>query len=52
MKITVLFDGKCGICSKEISFYKRMSPAGQFIWQDVNSIDSKEKYNIELKVME
>ena len=48
MKITVLFDGKCGTCSKEISLYKRLSPSGQFIWQDVNSINSKEKYNIEL----
>ena len=48
MKITVLFDGKCCICSKEISLYKRLSPLGQFIWQDVNSINSKEKYNIEL----
>jgi predicted DCC family thiol-disulfide oxidoreductase YuxK len=48
MKITVLFDGKCGVCSKEISFYKRVAPKGQFIWQDVNSIDTKEKYNIEL----
>jgi len=48
MKITVLFDGKCSVCSKEISFYKRLSPTGQFIWQDVNSIDSMEKYNIEL----
>ena len=23
MKIIVLFDGKCGICSKEIAFYKQ-----------------------------
>ena len=48
MKLTVLFDGKCGICSKEIAFYKRISRSSQFIWQDVNSIDLKKKYNIEL----
>ena len=48
MKLTVLFDGNCGICSKEIAFYKRISQSGQFVWQDINSIDLKKKYNIEL----
>ncbi len=48
MKIIVLFDGKCGICSKEIAFYKKIAPLDQFIWEDVNAIDLKEKYNIEL----
>jgi len=48
MKIIVLFDGKCGICSKEIAFYKKIAPSDQFIWEDVNAINSKEKYNIEL----
>lgn len=34
--ITVFYDGKCGICSKEIDYYRKLSPDGIFMWQDVN----------------
>ena len=33
--ITVFFDGKCGLCSKEISYYRRIAPDKIFIWQDI-----------------
>jgi len=33
--ITVFFDGKCGLCSKEINYYRKISPDGIFIWQDI-----------------
>jgi predicted DCC family thiol-disulfide oxidoreductase YuxK len=33
--ITVFYDGKCGLCSKEINLYKKIAPAGIFIWQDI-----------------
>ena len=33
--ITVFFDGKCGLCSKEISHYRKIAPDGIFIWQDI-----------------
>jgi len=34
--ITVYFDGKCGLCSKEIAHYRAIAPSGIFRWQDVN----------------
>lgn len=33
--ITVFFDGKCGLCSKEIQHYQRIAPMGVFDWQDI-----------------
>lgn len=33
--ITVYFDGKCGLCSKEIRYYQRIAPAGVFTWHDI-----------------
>jgi len=33
--ITVLYDGKCGLCSKEIAYYQKIAPAGIFDWQDI-----------------
>ena len=33
--ITVYFDGKCGLCSKEIRYYQRIAPANIFAWQDI-----------------
>lgn len=35
MMITVFYDGKCGLCSKEIAYYRRIAPAGIFNWQDI-----------------
>lgn len=33
--ITVYYDGKCGLCSKEIAYYKRIAPPDTFLWLDV-----------------
>ena len=33
--IEVFFDGKCGLCSKEISYYQRIAPTGIFSWMDI-----------------
>lgn len=33
--ITVFYDGKCGLCSREINHYKKIAPQGIFNWQDV-----------------
>ncbi|ESQ82300.1 hypothetical protein AEAC466_18305 [Asticcacaulis sp. AC466] len=37
--ITVLFDGKCGLCRREIGFYRTMAPADRFQWIDVMADD-------------
>jgi predicted DCC family thiol-disulfide oxidoreductase YuxK len=33
--ITVFYDGKCGLCSKEISHYRKIAPSNTFNWQDI-----------------
>ena len=33
--IEVFFDGKCGLCSKEIAYYQRIAPSGIFVWLDI-----------------
>ena len=33
--ITVFYDGKCELCSKEISHYQKIAPDGVFNWQDI-----------------
>ena len=36
MKIKeVLFDGKCGLCNKEIRYYQSIAPIGKFKWVDI-----------------
>jgi len=37
--ITVFFDGKCGLCRREIAFYQKIAPEGRFSWVDVMSGD-------------
>ena len=34
--IKVFYDGKCGLCSKEINYYRRVAPSGIFDWQDIH----------------
>tara|TARA_B100000579_G_scaffold429830_1_gene442234 strand:+ start:2946 stop:3314 length:369 start_codon:yes stop_codon:yes gene_type:complete len=34
--ITVFYDGKCNLCSKEINYYKKIAPKNLFQWQDIN----------------
>lgn len=33
--ITVFYDGKCGLCAKEIGYYRRVAPNGIFDFQDI-----------------
>ena len=33
--VTVYYDGKCGLCRKEISYYRKIADDGQFIWSDI-----------------
>ena len=33
--IQVFYDGKCGLCSKEINYYKKISPQNIFKWNDI-----------------
>lgn len=33
--ITVFYDGKCGICAKEIRYYSVIAPSRTFNWQDI-----------------
>lgn len=39
--ITVFYDGKCGLCRREIEHYKRIAPKGVFNWQDITLDASK-----------
>lgn len=33
--ISVFYDGKCGMCRREIDHYKRIAPKGVFKWVDI-----------------
>lgn len=33
--IKVYFDGKCGLCSREITYYRKIAPDGRFFWVDI-----------------
>lgn len=33
--LTVYFDGKCGLCSREITYYKGIAPEGAIDWRDI-----------------
>jgi predicted DCC family thiol-disulfide oxidoreductase YuxK len=47
--ITVFYDGKCGLCSKEINHYRKIAPDGIFDWQDITiSDDGLKKKGISL----
>ena len=35
LMIEVFFDGKCGLCSKEIAYYQKIAPSGIFAWMDI-----------------
>ena len=38
--IKVFYDGKCNLCSKEISYYRRIAPSDIFDWQDITLLNS------------
>ena len=47
MMITVFYDDKCGLCSKEIRHYQKVAPANIFDWQGISGgADRLEKANI------
>lgn len=47
--ITVFYDGKCGLCSKEIAHYRKIAPDGVFDWQDITaSSDALEREGVSL----
>ncbi len=33
--LTVFYDGKCGLCRREIAHYQRISAVGTFEWVDI-----------------
>jgi len=35
--IDVFYDGKCGLCNKEITYYRRIARDGVFNWLDIAS---------------
>lgn len=35
--ITVFYDGICGLCSREIAYYRRIAPDGVFQWVDITA---------------
>ena len=46
-RIIVFYDGKCGLCSKEINYYIRIAPINTFDWYDVaTKPDDLKKINI------
>jgi len=47
--ITVFYDGKCGLCAKEINHYRKIAADGIFDWQDITqSTDALNKAGIRL----
>ena len=45
--IEVFFDGKCGLCRREISYYQGIAPIGMFAWMDVaNNPTSLQEHGI------
>lgn len=45
--IKVYFDGKCGLCSKEINHYRKIAKDGDFSWEDVAN-DSSHLINLKV----
>ena len=33
--VKVFYDGKCGLCNREIDYYRRVAPPNAFSWQDI-----------------
>ena len=42
--IKVFYDGKCGLCSKEINYYKSIAPKNTFEWYDIATNQSDLKH--------
>jgi len=47
--ISVFFDGKCNLCSKEIHYYRRIAPKNTFNWVDITKTPGElDKFEIKL----
>ena len=47
--ITVYYDGKCKICSKEINYYKKIASKNIFNWVDIaNNPENLIEYDIKI----
>lgn len=47
--ITVYYDGQCGLCRREIAYYKRIQPVNVFNWVDITqNADVLKEHNITL----
>ena len=47
--ISVFFDGKCNLCSKEITYYQRIAPKNTFNWVDITkNPDELDRFEIKL----
>ncbi|MAJ15031.1 MAG: thiol-disulfide oxidoreductase [SAR116 cluster bacterium] len=45
--IKVLYDGKCGLCNKEISYYKKIANSKIFEWLDIaNNPKDLKQFNV------
>ncbi len=33
--LKVYYDGKCGLCRREIEYYKRVAPVDRYVWLDI-----------------
>lgn len=38
--ITVYYDGKCGLCSREIGYFKKRKPKRPIVWHDIANAPS------------
>jgi predicted DCC family thiol-disulfide oxidoreductase YuxK len=48
--IDVYYDGHCGICRREIDYYRSIAPKDTFIWHDImDHKDALEKIGISLE---
>ena len=52
MMITVYYDGKCGLCAREISYYRNIARDGIFDWQDITALSAEELKAAGLKLSE
>ena len=41
--VKVFYDGKCGLCSKEINYYIKIAPSNTFEWLDIANNPSELK---------
>ena len=48
--ISIFYDGQCGLCTKEINYYKKIAPKNTFIFYDIiNNVERIEKLGFNLQ---